>query len=725
MHFIDSKLGCSTFVKPLFFSLICTSLSFSPELFSEGTGTPPPPKQAPNPYFNKPKSQALKDHTSSTTTINLHKANIKEPSKNPQSFRFSARHREANGIGYNQGYTSLDGFFIFESITNWYPFFDVRAHLFNNGKPAANLGFGLRYLPDTIAAVFGVNSFLDFKATTHSSFEQAGVGLEILGTKWEMRANGYIPIFCRNNLYQMGFYQLHNHSAIFQARRELAFKGFDLSLDRILTKKQHWDLSATLGGYRFFADYGMNATGGLIRFKSNISPYFSLETQGSYDNLFKGIMQIEAAFNIPLGKRIQAKTKRRPSSKDLALAGRLAEKVDRFEMIVSDRYNQNYAGKDPRTGKQLHIIFVDNLKSGGNGTSEHPYGSLSSAEENSSPGDMIYVYGGDGSPRQMNEGIVLQTNQWLQAGSSPFTLETPFGLCQVPIQSTRRPSISHSSGETVVLASGNIITGFDIRSSHSNILGIDVHDLIVQDNNFLGTAINDIWLLNASGDLIITNNLSLGNNGFHLHTKNNVIVALEKNTFINDSTNLNLEFFNTSNSQVFITNANSFSNSALGSLLTTQVTSNVFFTIEDNTFSDTSTTAPACLAILSTGNSTLTAVIRHNDFTADTPSLDLGATLLSTSNWYVIGNSGTYTGSVSPTHPFNFLAGSIASTNLLLVGNFASNNGYSLSNGFLSSFTAESPNLSLTGLENINTGSFTTTGSITYVPFFNIPPSSP
>lgn len=712
-------------MKPLFFSLICTSLTFSTEVFSDGSTATIPPKQAPNPYFNKPKAQTLTQPTASTTKTTSHSQKGKVATANPHSFRFSARHKEANGIGYNEGYTSLDGFFIFESITNWYPFFDVRAHLFNNGKPAANLGFGLRYLPDTIGAVFGVNGFLDFKATSHSSFEQAGVGLEILGSKWEMRINGYIPMFCRNNLYNESFYQFHKHSALFQASRELAFKGFDLSLGRSLIKAKHWDFATTLGGYQFFADYGMRATGGLLKFTSNISPYFTLETQGSYDNVFKGIMQIEAAFNIPLGKRIQTKTKGRRNSRDLALADRLAEKVNRFEMIVSDKYAQNYAGKDPRTGEQLNIIFVNNLESGGNGTSEHPYGSLSAAEAHSSPGDMIYVYGGDGSPRQMTNGITLKTNQWLQAGSSTFVLDTPFGLCEVPTQSRKRPSIRNLTGDTVVVTSGNIIKGFDIRSGNSNIIGLDVHDLIIQDNRLLGNAINDIWLLNNSGNIIITNNTSNADVGLRIRTGEDIILVLEKNTFTNALSNLDLGFTDTSNSQVVIRKENSFSDSVLGSIISTQVTSNAFIYVENNTFGATSSSAPACLVIASTANSTITAVIRNNDFTADTQSLALGATLLSTSNWYVIGNSGTYTGSVSPTYPFTFASDSTGIANLLLVGNFASNNGYSLSNGAFSTFTAESPTLSLTGLENINTGSFTTTGSITYVPFVNEPPTSP
>ena len=61
--------------------------------------------------------------------------------QNPSSFRISAAQREGRGIGYNEGYSSIDGFFTFSNIRNFHPFFDARAHIFNNGKLAANAGF--------------------------------------------------------------------------------------------------------------------------------------------------------------------------------------------------------------------------------------------------------------------------------------------------------------------------------------------------------------------------------------------------------------------------------------------------------------------------------------------------------------------------------------------------------------------------------------------------------
>lgn len=59
--------------------------------------------------------------------------------------RLSIRHIEGGGIGYSQGYTTLEGFFAPnpEGLPLM-PFLDLRGHVFNNGKMAANGGLGLR-----------------------------------------------------------------------------------------------------------------------------------------------------------------------------------------------------------------------------------------------------------------------------------------------------------------------------------------------------------------------------------------------------------------------------------------------------------------------------------------------------------------------------------------------------------------------------------------------------
>ena len=49
---------------------------------------------------------------------------------------FGVRHTEARGVGYRDGYTTLEGFGIYDNNPSFMPFLDLRGHVFNNGKLA-------------------------------------------------------------------------------------------------------------------------------------------------------------------------------------------------------------------------------------------------------------------------------------------------------------------------------------------------------------------------------------------------------------------------------------------------------------------------------------------------------------------------------------------------------------------------------------------------------------
>jgi hypothetical protein len=100
---------------------------------------------------------------------------ISTPTKNPENKKFSpccavspnpmritARHIEEKGVGYNQGYTTVEGFFSLVEPLNesCIPFMDLRGHVFNNGKMAANGGLGVCYL--TSSRIWGANAYYDY-----------------------------------------------------------------------------------------------------------------------------------------------------------------------------------------------------------------------------------------------------------------------------------------------------------------------------------------------------------------------------------------------------------------------------------------------------------------------------------------------------------------------------------------------------------------------------------
>lgn len=56
-----------------------------------------------------------------------------------RAIQISARHVQGAGVGYSRGYTTLEGFLSpSRCYEQWTPFIDLRGHVFNNAKLAAN-----------------------------------------------------------------------------------------------------------------------------------------------------------------------------------------------------------------------------------------------------------------------------------------------------------------------------------------------------------------------------------------------------------------------------------------------------------------------------------------------------------------------------------------------------------------------------------------------------------
>ena len=118
------------------------------------------------------------------------------------SQKVSLSHQEGSGVGFTNGYSTLHGFFSTNNLSKYLFFTDLRGHIFNDGKWAANAGIGLRRIVDRLNAVAGLNVFYDFREAPHSGrFHQIGPGLELLFKKWDVRANGYFTISKKMQLY--------------------------------------------------------------------------------------------------------------------------------------------------------------------------------------------------------------------------------------------------------------------------------------------------------------------------------------------------------------------------------------------------------------------------------------------------------------------------------------------------------------------------------------------
>ena len=145
----------------------------------------------------------------------------------PEHMRAAVRHIEAGGIGYQNGYTTLEVFLASDpNLWAAMPFLDLRGHVFNNGQGALNTGIGVRGMCGCRA--YGANVYYDYRTTHRKSYNQIGVGLETLGSLWDVRINGYFPVGDTvSSGYDLQFDSFQGNSLLVNRKFQYAMTGFD------------------------------------------------------------------------------------------------------------------------------------------------------------------------------------------------------------------------------------------------------------------------------------------------------------------------------------------------------------------------------------------------------------------------------------------------------------------------------------------------------------------
>jgi hypothetical protein len=219
---------------------------------------------------------------------------------------------QLGGVGYDTGYTTL----AFQLFPNVQPaaqslyFIDARFHYFNDNKWAANLGFAVRSYKECWDAVLGINAFYDFRQI-HDEFHQVGVGLEMLGRRFDLRVNGYLPIA------QTTFFG-HTHNYNYPGGYFASCTGINRALvggdAEICTSFwrcgcRSWcgsqiDPYIGIGPYYYTQRNQKNPFwGAKARIGVNVGRRCTVEVRGSHDKFFGTLIQGFISFNFTLGPK--------------------------------------------------------------------------------------------------------------------------------------------------------------------------------------------------------------------------------------------------------------------------------------------------------------------------------------------------------------------------------------------------------------------------------------
>jgi hypothetical protein len=550
-------------------------------------------------------------------------------------YRVTVRHIESGGIGYNNGYTTLEAF-LASDPSQWQvtPFFDVRGHVFDNGKWAANAGAGLRALWGD--RVYGINAYYDYRNAGHLNSNQIGAGLETLGELFDFRINGYLPIGAKTSSpYDPIFGAFSGHYMLLSQKIQSAMKGTDAELGFHFGKSELFDFYAAAGPYYFIGEKVSATWGGKARIAGTFKDFLTLEISDSYDRTFHNKFQGQISFNFSFGPKSKIKEHGRTCKLANTLNDRMLQPIDRQEIIVIDNPRKNTVAINPATGLPYSFVFVNNTSSS-NGTFESPYHTLAQAQANSSPNDIIYVYPGDGTTTGMADGIALQASQKFWGSGTSHSIQTSAGMISIPAQSSSSPTITNTNvdteGNAVTLATNNAVSGFIITSALNDaIFGMDAQNLDVSSCTFKNISTFPIEAaFSGNASISITNNQFLNNvNGIALVLNGTSAVVCSNNTF-KDQTSVSsvpMDISAHSNTFTFQIENNLFDHNEAGSVrfgLDQVVNANILLlnnTMTNNTAGSQDALASSFVIIPTGTTDSCSIVARGNTFSGNTHPL--------------------------------------------------------------------------------------------------------
>ncbi|MBS0648858.1 MAG: inverse autotransporter beta domain-containing protein [Verrucomicrobia bacterium] len=339
--------------------------------------------------------------------------------------KLEVRHREAGGVGYNTGYTSLDYFLMTEG-QNMEFLLDLRGHVFNTGQGAGNVGVGLRWPLREERQMIGANVFYDIRQAHDLLCNQVGAGIEWLTRKIDFRANGYLPVGQKKHFEEKNFNSFSGTSVKVRRHLKATLPSVEGEVGTPLPRPFYF----AVGSYYLFKQEGHgidvgNALGVKVRAEVDLGKYFTLGVAATYDHIFKTRVQGIVSINIPFEKKkvCDVKKKKKKNECEPPAYTRNLRRVPimRNEIIPIQTHRKSSETLTDKSNNPVRVVFVNNMvEVTGDGSFEKPFASLKEAEKHSEVGDIIYVFAGDETPKNMDEGIVLKKDQILASSGAPL-----------------------------------------------------------------------------------------------------------------------------------------------------------------------------------------------------------------------------------------------------------------------------------------------------------------
>jgi hypothetical protein len=211
------------------------------------------------------------------------------------------------------------------------PMVDLRVHRLNNDKYAANAGIGGRYVPkiEGTCALWGINLFYDWREGFRGGYNQIGTGIEILGRRWDFRANGYFPVGKGHHVKKCVFDDYFGDYVAIRKRKAFDRKGYNAEIGWLAISSDIFQLYAAAGPYLLPRKCHNFVNGGKFRLRPQLGDFLALDLSVTYDSVYKAVYLAEVILYWPI---YQLSQRRRPTTCGLS-EQQIYQPIERIEVI--------------------------------------------------------------------------------------------------------------------------------------------------------------------------------------------------------------------------------------------------------------------------------------------------------------------------------------------------------------------------------------------------------
>jgi hypothetical protein len=426
-------------------------------------------------------------------------------------------------------------------------FVNPRASRTDHSEEEYNLGLGYRFLLPQTPVILGANTYYDFRDTRADSYNQWGVGLEMLSRWVDARVNYYKPenkeavadsateqqiesssstsstwadpYATGNDIYQPLYTRQTTRTTtttLFYEQYERAMEGFDGEIGLRLPlpiRPEKFD-SRVFGGYYWFdADYGDDVQGGKARLELRLfsslffdAAWFENKDLTGSDYYVGGRLRVPFDLvELAHGRNPFAEARSRVQGKERLFASRLTEMVMRDPHIRTEvsGFIERPDLRQVETQSQTHtqredvplledVTFVSIGDLDGDGTAESTFNSIQEGIDRSFGRRNVYVFDA-GSPYEENLVLAPGVTLWGSGCPVPGFGGKAFGGNSYPTLD------GHSHGPAVTMANGSTIRGFRITNTDEGGEPVIVNlpslgDTDVSRVGILGNDVSDVYV---------------------------------------------------------------------------------------------------------------------------------------------------------------------------------------------------------------------------------------